>query len=360
MTHKEFLKYWKVRHPDPASILDEGTSWLYAAKGSPYVRVTCPYCESNGKGPDQNHHCHTHYEQEWFKCQRCGASGTLDYLLRIKNRKKPKEKSWDNYSSTPQTRKVDPTLAARSKGLESSKVKPGACVWLNDLPKTHPAWQYLVSEGFGEKEIEQLSEFHGIYYCVHGKQVTSNAKNTTTGRLIFEIREGNTVYGWQARWLPKSWPPSPEDIEESKEVEKYLFSPGFKRSFLLYNWDLAQNWDMWVLVEGIKKVWKTGPFALATFGISTGATPPEETPEEALKKFWSVRLQRGQRPVAILYDRDGLSAARVHEEKLREMGVDAKAIELPQGGPNDLDNYSQVEILQIIKNAMGRLPQKLQ
>jgi hypothetical protein len=353
-----FLDHWKNRFPDRTSLLNDGETRFYEAKGSHYLQVRCPYCKYSSHGPDEKHHCYVHYEAEWFKCHRCGKAGSLQYLLHLQSPPTAPE-TWNSYTSTPETRKINPLLSARQKGLETSRKKPGITLPIEAVPKTHPAWQFLLHEGFTEKKILQEAETHGIYLCTQGHQLTQNPLNTTTNRLIFDIKEGAKSYGWQARWLPKNWPKSLEDTQEEKLVQKYLISPGLKKSYLLYNWTQAQLWDTWILVEGIKKVWKTGGFALAGFGIGNNPKPPEDLPESVRSQFWSIRLLQGKRPVGLLYDRDALQKAQEHAEKLRELGVDCTPIPLPQNGPQDLDNYTTQEIRQLIKKVLGRLPRPL-
>ena len=355
MTLETFLEHWRILHPERESIYNNGETRYYEAKGTQYLLARCPYCKYSKKGPDQKHHCHVHYEAEWFKCHRCGRSGTLHYLLHIET-PPPKKETWATYTSTPETRKLDPVLSARQRGLETTKTKPGVTVPIEAIPRKHPAWQYLFEEGFSEKKILQEAETHGLYLCTNGIQMTPNPLNTTTNRLIFDIKEGNRSYGWQARWIPKNWPKNPADIQEENLVQKYLISPRLKKSYLLYNWTQAQQWDTWIIVEGIKKVWKTGGFALAGFGVGNNPTPPEDLPEQIRNQFWSIRLLRGGRPVGLLYDKDAVDLAQEHCEKLLKMGVDCRVIPLPQTGPKDLDNYTSQEIRQIIKNQFGRLP----
>lgn len=359
MTHEAFLAAWKEKYPAISTLLDAGTSHLYAAKASPYVKGTCPYCAKTKLGPDTNHHLHVHYEQEWFKCVRCGESGTLSWLLGIWKGPKPPPTKWKEYRSNTENQNLDPVLQARARGLEASKVKPGICVPLADAKRSHPGWQYLISEGFSQQKLLELAETYGIHLCVQGRDFTSKPGNTTTDRLIFEIREGTTLLGWQARWLPEHWPPTPEDINQGKQVQKYLISPGLKKSHLLYNWTIAQSYDMWVVVEGIKKVWKAGPFSMAVLGVGNNVRPPDEETGDGRKDFWSVRLASGNRPVVLLYDRGAWDQAQIHAAGLREMGVEAIAAPLPEGRPDDLDGYLTPEILQIVKNTMGRLPKKI-
>lgn len=360
MTHEAFLRAWKARYPAKTTVAENGAASVYAAKASRYVRVTCPFCAKTPHGPDTNHHLHAHYEQEWYKCQRCGESGTTAWLLGLWTGSKPKPAPvWKEYKSTAENQRIDPALLARSRGLEPSRAKLGICIPLCEVKKSEPAWQYLLAEGFSHQRLLELAETYGIHLCVQGQQFTNRPENTTTGRLIFEIREGETLFGWQARWLPSKWPPSAEDRAMEQRVQKYLISPGLKKSHILYNWTIAQSYDMWVIVEGIKKVWKTGPFGLATFGVGNNTTPPDEVSSSAFNDFWSVRLVNGKRPVVLLYDQGAWGQAQIHAASLQVMGVDAVAAPLPEGKPDDLDGYMTQEILQIIKNATGRLPKRV-
>ncbi len=355
MKKDNFLSLWKQIYPRIDSLYSTEPEY-YAGKGTQYLRANCPYCHLRSqppKKPDTKHHLHIHFEDghEYFKCHRCGSGGSINYLLRIKEA--PKSKEWKTYevkgSATSKTQKI-------SMGLEKSTLKPGNSIPLSALPKHHIAWKYLLDDGFTARELEILAETYGIYYCISGIPI---ANTTTTHRLIFEISENKTQYGWQARWLPKNWPPSKEDKEEADSVQKYLISPGLKKTHCLYNWDLAQDWDMWIVVEGIKKVWKTGPFSLASFGKSNSATPPLDT--EGTKEyndFWSVRLVNGNRPIGLLYDKDGYESAIKHANDLKTMGADVTVIPLPENGPNDLDNYLTPEIRQLIIQHMGRLPKR--
>lgn len=309
-------------------------------------------------GPDRNHHCHVHFEPEWFKCHRCGKSGSIAYLLNLKTPLK-KESEWKSYRSTSESQKLNPLLSARQRGLETSKTKPGITVPIEAVKRNHPAWQYLFSEGFTENKILKEAETHGIYLCTQGIPLTSDAANTTTNRLIFDIKEGNKSYGWQARWLPSHWPKTQADLHEEAQVQKYLISPGLKKSYLLYNWTQAQLWDTWIIVEGIKKVWKTGGFALANFGISSNPNPPEELPKNIKDQFWSMRLLNGNRPVGLLYDKEAFPKAQKDAQLLTNIGIKCKAIPLPDNGYRDLDAYSTPEIRQIIKNSLGYLPKTI-
>lgn len=344
MTKSEFLAKWKAKYPNPSSIIENAEDFFYEARQSTYTRVNCPYCRKRGFSADTKHHCHVHYEQEWFKCHRCGAGGSLRFLLGV-------------YSSKDsESKKSPPVIRKQDTPKRKFKIKPGGCIPITSLPPDHIALQYLLSEGFSMEELKRITETYRTFYCFQGIELSGGS---TTHRIIFEIEESNEVIGWQARWLPKQWPPSEEDLLNQEKEKKYLLSPGFRKSQSFYNWDIAQNWDVFVLVEGVKKVWKTGPWALGTFGIGNSVKVSDLLPSEEKNKFWSERLKLAQRPVLILYDKDGFSTALSHEKGLRELGVDATAIPLPKDGPKDLDDYHKIEIRKILLQTLGRLPKPI-
>jgi hypothetical protein len=354
----QFLSQWRDRHNGTLPPLNNGEEFFYPGWASTYVRVGCPFCPKKGKGKDTSHHLHVHFERDCFKCMRCGTSGSTEFLL---GRKRPKPTAWKTYTSRPENHKPNPAVLLFNQGPEPNRTRPGTCGHLRGLRRNHPAWQYLLKEGFTVREIEAVADKYHLGFCHSGRQMTHNPENTTTGRLIIPIIEAATHYGWQARWLPSQWPPTQEDNAKEALVDKYLFSPGFKKTHILYNWDEAQNWDMWVVVEGAKKVWKTGGFALATFGIGNNPTPPQDASGDAHDKHWAVRLAHSKRKIVLLYDKgtEAEEAAQNHARAIQTLGGEIQIAKLPAQGPDDLDRYSQVDILNIIKTTCKRLPKRV-
>jgi len=354
VTLAEFQTAWKLKYTDPNTL---GPMGYYATGNSQYIQVTCPFCvrRFRDRTPDRGHHLNVHYEKEWFKCLRCNSRGPLESLIG-KQRLKETPKS-GVYIFDP-----NKVVSTRPKtvDLSGSSCKPGNVIApLTSIPKHHPAWEYLVSEGFTRPQITELASIYGIYVCLHGKAFCGDSGNTTTNRLIFQIQEGKKILGWQARWLPTQWPPSEEDKAASKLFQKYLISPGLRKEYLLYNWDLAQEWDTWVIVEGIKKVWKTGPYAMANFGVGSNGVPPEGLPRDAYSKFWTVRLANSKRRVVFLYDKGAENQAEEHVKNVNELGGNASAAFLPEDGADDLDDYQTPEIRRVILDHLGYLPKKI-
>lgn len=358
MNSQTFLAEWRLDNPED-TVFNQGEEALWS--GGTYVRVKCPFCKEDKRlGPDKGHHAHVH--PEWFKCQRCGAKGGLNHLL---GRELPKRKSPEDWKShsVEITERKRPKKLVDLFGGPASKSSPGRTVWLGDLPTSHPAWQYLTkSEKFSEQEVRELLQNFPIHVCIEGRQFTQNEANTTSGRLIFTVLEQNQQIGWQARWLPKQWPPSPEDILEAEKADRYITSPGLKKSFTLYNIDNAMKWDTIVIVEGAKKVHKLGMFAAATFGVGNDTEAPEGLSAEDTNRFWINRLLQASkegREIWFLYDKDGVGKALLHCDAIKAKGGNASIITLDPGKPPDVDDYFRAEHMQLLLKKKGRLPKRI-
>lgn len=353
MTHQDFLREWRLDYPEE-TVHNQGEELSWA--NGTYIRVRCPFCKEDKKlGPDKGHHAHVH--AVWFKCQRCGTKGGIERLLgrSILTSTTPRSRSYKTISQKPK-KLVD------LFGGPASKSSPGRTIWLGNLPSTHPAWQYLKSEKFTEREIKELLENFPMHVCLDGKPMTKNEANTTTGRLIFTVLEKNQQIGWQARWLPKNWPPSLEDQREAKETDRYITSPGFRKSYTLYNIDNALKWDTIIVVEGAKKVHKLGLFSVATFGVGNDIDPPEGMSASDTNQFWINRLidaSKAGREIWFLYDKDGVGKALLHSETINERGGKSSVITLEPNKPKDVDNYFRAEHMQLLLKKMGRLPKRI-
>lgn len=358
MQLQDFLREWRLDNPED-TVFQNGEEFPWS--DSSYVRVRCPFCkETPLLGPDKAHHAHVH--NNWFKCQRCGTKGGLSRLL---GRDLPKEESQAKWKTHVVTigEKRPPKAIVDLFGGPAAKSSPGTTIWLGDLPTTHPGWRYLLEkEKFTEREIREILQNFPIHYCVEGRPFTQNEHTTTTGRLIFTIIEAGQQIGWQARWLPPSWPPSPKDMEDEAKTIRYITSPGLKKSFTLYNIEGALLWDTILVVEGAKKVWKTGQFACATFGIGNDTEAPEGLSQENTQRFWLNRLVNASkegREIWFLYDKDGIGKALLHADAINQKGGNASVIPLEAGKPPDVDDYFRAEHIQLLLKRKGRLPKRL-
>ena len=358
MNSTNFLREWRLDNRED-TILNGGERYQW--QGGEYIRVTCPFCKLDKKlGPDLGHHVHVH--EAWFKCQRCGTKGGLNYLIGRNLPIPTHPKDWKSHTTSNGPR-AKPKKMVDLFGGPASKSSPGRTVWLGDLSISHPAWKYLMeSEKFPEREIRELLEHFPMHVCIEGRQFTKNEENLTTGRLIFTVLEQNQQIGWQARWLPKHWPPRKEDIEQSKRIDKYITSPSFKKSFTLYNIDNAMKWDTIFVVEGAKKVHKLGLFSVASFGVGNNTQAPEGLSATETNSFWINRLisaSKEGREIVFLYDKDAVGKAMIHNEAILEAGGNSSVMTLPIGGPKDVDNYFRAQHIQHILKMRGKLPKRI-
>ena len=331
------------------------------------IHLRCPHCHILAqRGPDKGYHCYISLTLEVYRCMRCGDSGSLRFLFRhktddqiIRHRQLVKTGHHKNDTLQPAgTLKTRPNNFRSRTGAMAFRSGPGRTIPLKALPTTHVAWQYLLSEKFRKEELDDVLQVFRVYYCQKGRQIGKNPANTTEGRLIFEIRHRQQVVGWQARWLPAAWPPNPDELQRSKTIgiQKYLLNPGFAKSAYPYNYDLAMNAEKVVAVEGVKKVWKTGPNAIGTFGIqfSLPASPQTVEKEPPIGAPWIQKLLYHKKILYILFDRGTEPEANRALEWYRTNGGKGKIINLPQYGPDDLDEYTRDEIKQLLLAGLSK------
>jgi DNA-directed RNA polymerase subunit RPC12/RpoP len=325
------------------------------------IHIRCPHCHIVAqRGPDKGHHCYVSLSLQVYRCMRCGDSGSFRFLLRHKTEAQIIEhrhryKNTGGKSRPFQTRPNNVRAVAAQSKESSFRSGAGRTIPIKALPVSHVAWQYLLSEKFKKDELDDVLQVFHVYYCLKGRQVGKNPANTTEGRLIFEIRHREQIVGWQARWLPAVWPPPAEELQKCKDsgVQKYLLNPGFSKNAFPYNYDLAIKAEKVVAVEGIKKVWKTGPNAIGTFGIQFSLPPadpkeingPQPPPIEAP---WIQKLLYHKKILYILFDRGTEPEAEQTLEWYQKNGGHGKIIKLPQYGPDDLDQYTREEIKQLL------------
>ena len=126
---------------------------------------------------------------------------------------------------------------------------PGQVWPLSLLSPNDPAIKYVQGRGFDPAELSALFR---VGYCVEADEFNPSCQN----RLVCPIYKGDTLIGWQARKI----------TAVSKSSPKYMTMPGFKKSAWLYNHDLAVNYRVVVVVEGVTDVWAVGPAGVALLG----------------------------------------------------------------------------------------------
>jgi hypothetical protein len=325
---------------------DGNTNPLHHPMHGRVFHIRCPYCHNvdPGLGPDKSHHLMVKLDQGFFRCIRCNKNSVIDYLFT----------NADGSGGGHLQGEEKPILNVRNERRTGSQFLKRTMT-LDGLPRDHSAWRFLLDDGFTEQQILHLGETMGIVYCEDGSQVGDNMFNVTTGRLVFLLKYQGKLEGWQARWLPKNYDRRSELEKIAKElrISKYLISPGYRKLQLPYNMDKAWQYQTLVAVEGVKKVWKTGPFALGTFGIQNSLPEnPLDSPERP-DDIWPVRALRDNKKLVILFDRNGLTQAFKLAVWYKKHGGESSIIMLPPGDRDDLDAYSKEEIRRML---LSQLP----
>lgn len=315
--------------------------------------IKCPFCEKRRPdlGPDKGFHCMVRLEPEKFSCIRCGTNGGIKFLI-----------------SNGNVESEVPDIEGEYQKIQSQKPKSygwdiGMTIRISGLDKTHVAWEFLRKDGFTDNQIEYISDIFGILYCPKGKQVGRHESNTTSHRLIFPLRgEGGEMSNWQARWLPSAMETQDEEWKIAKKLKtsKYLISPGFQKMRFPYNKKEAWENESIVVVEGVKKVWKTGPFSIGTFGMQAGSPPPPDKLNPETRPWFADALAEGKRLI-FLFDRSGMQSAMELALWYVSHGGNAHVVPLPQDGPDDLDDYSTHQIHAMLREYIKEehLPQAL-
>lgn len=222
--------------------------------GGEQYRIKCPYCNDHRYRLYINHmwgHLdpETNSRNLWL-CKCYNANCLEDWDMR----RTLYSDVWCDVAPSPTK---DPVYVGASTRVVSGEASwPGTCFLLDRLPPDHKACEYLRSRGFIP---EWLGKTLNVSYLVDPKMELYYLR----GRIIIPVYVEGKLVGWQARYLGER-----PDLGKppNKDTPKYMSSPGFARSAHLYNIDNARLQPFVVVTEGVTKVWRFGPEAVATFG----------------------------------------------------------------------------------------------
>ncbi len=139
-----------------------------------------------------------------------------------------------------------------------ARVLPGKnLIPVNQLPEEHPAIRFLYKDYLFD--LQRYYQDYGIVFCSGDSGVVFNSRPfiTSAERLIFPVWFKKELVGWQMRSLPGT------TYGDRTDVVKYYHL--FNKGSVLFNYDLAKQFDTVILVEGVKKALKL-PNAVACFG----------------------------------------------------------------------------------------------
>lgn len=241
---------------------------------------------------------------------------------------------------------------------------PGKVVPLTELPKTHPAVEYLLKRGYN---IQRLYSQFRVSYCYEEwpeeapsatsagwkyKRLPGGWKDTSQGRIIFYVDVHGVQKGWQARIIDKVedgwkwyWHPYEsqwEAIEYEQDGEwimrddyaqgaykwkpsKYRTATGCHRNQIVMGFDDALRWNtdnnmstpIVFIVEGPLDAGRIGPPACAILGKSLST-------EQA-------QLLRPFKKIVIVMDNDDAGRTGIIRAQsiLGPMGLDYEICHIP-------------------------------
>lgn len=160
----------------------------------------------------------------------------------------------------------------KGDGLSGEVALPDPSIPLLSSGVPQIAYDYLLRRGY---DPEQMYADYRLHYAPVGSvwnPLESHALREP--RIVIPMFRGGLLVGWQAR-----------DITDTSKI-KYLTTPGWKKTEVLYNMDVAKWYNAVVLVEGPTDAWRVGPNAMALMGKSLSAT---STQAKILKTLWGDR-----------------------------------------------------------------------
>lgn len=194
-----------------------------------WIQLDCPFCTEKG-----SHKWRMGYsiEDKYTNCWVCGNHSLLEVIASITN------------TSFHESRKLIQDI---SSSYEKKIVKQGILKYPKDVkPMTASHKKYLIKRGFDPDLIAKRWDVQGI-----------GLSSSYSWRLFLPITYQGEVVSWTTRSL-------------TNEGSRYINAPAEDEKLslkkILYGQDFAVN--SIIIVEGPLDVWKIGPGAVCTFGLS--------------------------------------------------------------------------------------------
>jgi hypothetical protein len=221
--------------------------------GEAYV-VCCPYCNTRSPKLYVSHSWGIEDDSRtrfwsYLHCMKSGCYGGNDLSLARTRAEILWDQVWGPYAEPNRLLARPAVIVGREPPKPIREIRNVNFKLLTSLPADHPACVYIRSRGF---DVATITKKYGVWYCVDAKQ------EVLQDRIIFPLYWGGEFYNFQGRLL--------RDPEEGES--KYITMPGVPKSGLFYNIDDALRYQDIAIVEGTIDCWSTGPWSVATWGIS--------------------------------------------------------------------------------------------
>jgi 5S rRNA maturation endonuclease (ribonuclease M5) len=279
-----------------------------------WIRIPCPTCTLKDQKKMKRYVAIGNTGSHCFICKI-----PLDYMELFDGQMIGRVE--DFVASSKEDKEVDP----RSLELPCYHSIP-----VNQLPEDHPAVQFLFKDQL--YELDRYSNEHGIVYVPieGGKALQNSPFITSAERLIFPVYFQGDMVGWQMRTLPGTF------YGDQPKAVKYHHI--FNKGDFLYNFDNAKEFDMVVVVEGVKKALKF-PNGVATFGA--GVSMEQKQLIQANWKKVVVMLDAEE-------DNGTQKMAREMSQAFRDMGVQCVNVDLSKYHYNSPDDASAEALAKIV------------
>jgi hypothetical protein len=304
----------KIENPQrPGRYITRGSEW------GEYYTICCPFCNDvafklwvnhmygNEYDPTVGHRTNTHLAV-------CYKNGCLSVPGRYEQ--------FEDLVFGPGKRILS-KMAIRNVPVEYVVPKntepPGRIMSFEELPDYHPAAEYLASRNFDAK---QLSRDFNVGVCVEPK---SRELGIMRGRIYIPIYFNGQLSGWQGR-----------TVGDRKSSVKYY--NGMKRNQVLYNYDVARQQPVVVVVEGVPSVWRLWPAGVCIFG-KTLSTWQLNT----IATTWIGK------PVFFMLDNNAQQEMDAGVEKLVQHGANVVPVILPD--ERDPADYTRAQLFELLSAA---------
>lgn len=303
--------------PDP---LSPGKYQKRCFQSGEYYTICCPFCHDQGHRLWVNYRYGSEYRE---KTQR-RSNTHLAICYRRNCLSEPGRSRQFEDLVFGQNKRFMPKMAIRA-AIEDAPPpvveSPGEIVPLTDLPADHPAVAYLVSRGFNPNE---LTTNFGVGVCV---APSKDRFRLVAGRIYIPVTYNTELVGWQAR-----------SAGEPKFGPKYFNSPGMQKSRVLYNFDVASQQPLVVIVEGVPSVWRIGAPAVCLFGKTMSAW-----------QRMTIATTWVDKPVFLLLDNDAQTEIEQAVAQLCEHALKIVPVLLPDS--RDPADYSRAELHELLTSS---------
>lgn len=227
------------------------------------------------------------------------------------------------------------TLEALNGTLKTGKVAcpdMGYCKPLESLPEDHPAVKYLAGRGFSAKYLGETSRA----VLIEGHH-DATINRLAAGRIGFPFYVKGELVAWQAR--------SPFDLPKGKKWPPKWWFPG-GTSKVPWNLDIAAQFPVVILCEGILSAVNAGPAAVAVCGKTITSASMSLIKERWTKAIVMLDSDAGinRKPGEIDYHERMLS-------DLKGAGIEAQCVQWTPGDLRDPGDLGFSGCLEVLKTA---------